>query len=181
LPLTLDRKNKKGAGTPGLWNSLSRTLGPQSFDEANGATRWKCWLSSGSPLAAEAFGLIARIKLSFSDACLSLGKDPGTNSVLAVPDEGFGFNINKLHRTSNEKLKDLQLERLTERIQGELHKDDLRRKVLELSDSFSNSFPIFIDPSVLFDSHEFITAMQRKLGCAVTFVAPFVGHPIATN
>ena len=55
--------------------------------------------------------MIARIKLNFSDACLSLGKDPGENSVLAVPDEGFGFNVNKLHRTFNDELKDLQLER----------------------------------------------------------------------
>ena len=125
--------------------------------------------------------MIARIKLNFSDACLSLGKDPGENSVLAVPDEGFGFNVNKLHRTFNDKLKDLQLERFTERIQGELPKDDQRRKAFEASDSFSNSFPIFIDPAVLFDSHEFTTAMQRKLGCAVTFLAPFVGYPIMTN
>ncbi len=95
---------------------------------------------------------------------------PGEYSVEAVPGEGFGFNVNKLHRTFNDKLN------------GELPKDDQRRKAFEASDSFSNSFPIFIDPAVLFDSHEFTTAMQRKLGCAVTsWRHSFVGHPIVTN
>jgi hypothetical protein len=177
----LDRKNKKDAITPGIWNSLSRILGAHSFDEVNGATRWSFWKNSGSPLAAEAFGLIARVKLNFSSACLALGKNPGENSILYVPDEGFGFGVNKLHCTINDQLRDLQLEQFTKRVQSELPKDDQRRKAFEASDSFSNSFPISIDSLVLLDSREFTTAIQRKLGCPVTMLEQFVGHPIATN
>ena len=116
-----------------------------------------------------------------SSACLALGKNPGENSVLATPDEGFGFNVNKLHRTINDKLKDLQLELFTKRAQSELPKDDQHRRALEASDSFSNSFRISIDSSVLLSSHEFTTAIQRKLGLALTMLAQFVGYPIATN
>ena len=64
MPQALDRKNKKGAIAPGIWNSLSRILGAHSFDEVNGATCWRFWQNSGSPLAAEAFGLIARAEPS---------------------------------------------------------------------------------------------------------------------
>ena len=125
--------------------------------------------------------MITRVKLNISSACLALGKNPGENSVLTIPDEGFGFNVNKLHRTINDKLKDLQLELFTKRVQSELPKDDQRRRAFEASDSFSNSFPISIDSSVLLSSHEFTTAIQRKLGLALTMLAQFVGYPIATN
>jgi hypothetical protein len=147
----------------------------------NGATRWRSWRNSGSPLAAEAFGLIARVKLNLSSACLALGKNPRDNSILAVPDESFGFNVNKVHRTINDNLKDLELEQFAKRVRTDLPKDDQRRKAFEASDCFSNSFPISIDSSVPLDSHEFTTAIQRKLGCPVTMLAQFVGHSIATN
>ena len=170
MPQALDRKNKKDAIIPGIWNSLSRILGAHSFDEVNGPTRWRIWQNSGSSLAAEVLGLIARVKLSFSSACLALGKNPGENSVLTVVDEGFGFNVNKLHRAINDKLNDLQLEQFTKCVQCKLPKDDQRRKAFEASDNFSNSFPISIDSSVILDSNEFTTAIQRKLGCAVTML-----------
>ena len=64
MPQALDRKNKKDAIIPGIWNSLSRILGAHSFDEVNGPTRWRIWQNSGSSLAAEVLGLIARVGLN---------------------------------------------------------------------------------------------------------------------
>jgi hypothetical protein len=102
LPQALDRTNKNGTAFRGLWNSLSSRLGPHSFDETNGDTRWDYWHSTDSAFAAEH---IARVKLDHTSACLALGKDPAEDTVMAKPDAGFGQNVGKLQRTIQGKHK----------------------------------------------------------------------------
>jgi len=53
LPQTLDRTNKNGVASCGLWDSLSSCLGPNSFDETNGNMRWGHWYNTDSAFAAE--------------------------------------------------------------------------------------------------------------------------------
>jgi hypothetical protein len=61
LPQAPDRISKNGTAFRGLWNSLSSHLGPHSFDETNGDTRWEHWHSTDSAFAAEHLGFIARV------------------------------------------------------------------------------------------------------------------------
>ena len=124
LPQALDRTNKNGTAFRGLWNSLSSRLGPHSFDETNGDTRWEHWHSTDSVYAAENLGLIARVKLDHIGACLALGKDPAEDTVMAKPDADFGQNVGKLQRTIQVKHKDLRYEILMKRAKAELPNDD---------------------------------------------------------
>jgi hypothetical protein len=162
LPQTLDQKDENGVFACGLWPSLERIFGANSFDAANGEVRWAQWHSSGGAYADEHLGLIARVKLEHIGACQLLGKDSSKDSALAKPDAGFGYGTRKLHRTINGSLTDLRFAKFSGRVSSELPKDDQRRLAFEAADYLSNAFPVSIDASIKLSRDEFVIAISAN-------------------
>ena len=184
MPQAIDRIDEEGNFHPGLWNSLSDVLGRGSFDAANKERCWGFFHISGSSFGQDHLRSIQRVQERYKDVLFLSGKDAAdeVDSVLSVPPEGFGFRVNKLHKTMQDKLRSLDAEAMRLLAKDEISGDDQRRCAFEAAsgNKFANAFPLALAPeaNTRFSRFEFTVAIARKLGLPIPLLLPYVGTSI---
>ena len=180
--LAIDHKDEKNVVTKGLWNSLSDVLGAGSFDFANSATRNVAFHSSGTSFGNDHAALITRVQDRYTAAQTALDKMPDPTCFLTVSAAGFGYEIQKLHKKTQDLLRASAYELLLKDT-DQLSKDDQRSLAFRAThdSEFANCFPIASHPSSNFDNREFGITLARKLGLPVKILEHHVGTRVRSN
>ncbi len=76
LPQMVDRADKSGIISRGLWNSLSSILGAGSFDHTNTDTCWSAFHASDSTYASDHVKKISTLKTRRLSSLQALGEEP---------------------------------------------------------------------------------------------------------
>ena len=178
----IDYKDEKNVTIKGLWNSLSRVLGPGSFDHANKDNCWAFFHSSGTTFGNDHRALITNVHDRYAEGLAALGKEPDSDCFLTCPAVSFGFGVPKLHKKIQDNLRTMEYELLLKDAK-QLAGDDQRSVAfLATHDSeFANCFPVASDPNSKFDNREFETALARKMGAPVKFLEKYVGSRVRAN
>ena len=172
LPQLIDHTDATGNITPGLFPSLSTTLGVNSFDDANKASRWNYFLSSESKLAAEFSSEYNKGKEVITTLINQLHLPAGADrpsSIFDEPIEGFGYGIRKIHKAIQDERQKIRRQLITDRALT-LQSDDPRRMAFLANgtDPFARhllgTLPVAAVP---FTAQEWTTAVALHMGVPV--------------
>jgi hypothetical protein len=185
LPQLIDHTDATGNIIPGLFPSLSTTLGAGSFDNDNNASRWRSLLNSGTKLAADFSSEYNKGKevISTLRGQVHLEVADRPSSIFDEPIEGFGFGIRKIHKTIQDERQMLQHQLITERAFN-LPSDDPRRMAFLANgtDPFARhllgTLPV---ASVPFTALEWTTAVALHMGVPIPALKNRVGETIRNN
>jgi hypothetical protein len=186
IPQFLDRTDKEGSTTPGLFPHLATVLGVGSFNAANSTHRWAPFIASGSAIASEFVLEYNKCKTEHSTLVDSLALPHGTKrpeSIFDTPIDGFGEGIKKVHKKIQDELQELRFRCLTQRA-ATLPCTDARRKAF-----FANSTDQFAckllgnlpHPEVSFTPSEWTTSVAIHMGVPVAALRSSVGATIHNN
>ncbi len=107
LPQAIDRLDSNGNLIKGLWNSLSSVLGVGSFDDANKDQCWNTFHASNLSFASDHQSLNCLVKNRHFESHERLAFESPEGGIFAASDSCFGYGIKKLHKTIQDKLRDL--------------------------------------------------------------------------
>ena len=182
LACPIDHKDEKNVVTKGLWNSLSCVLGEGSFDFAKQDERWVVFHSSGTSFGNDHATLVSRVQGCYATALTALDKTPDPDCFLTAPAAAFGVGVTKMHKKTQDILRQLDYERLSKDVK-ELARDDQRSLAFQAThdSEYANCFPVASNRNHKFDNREFETACARKMGLPVKILAPYVGLRVRSN
>jgi len=186
-PQMVDRIGADGEHIPGLWNSMSRFLGNNSFDDENKENRWSVFLSGDTQCAVEFRNEYDRLQALRSTYLDSLqDSDALLPSPLDSSLQSFGHGIQKLQKEIFDYLGDLAEKNLLVRARL-LSKDDPRRMsyVATRRDKFSNTLltkaAFSAVTAIKFSNIEFTEAVATKFGLPSPICSSLLGTRIINN
>ena len=180
MRLALDYTDEMGNRIKGLWNSLSRVLGENSFDYAKRNVCWEALHASGCSLGNDHKAQVAKAKDRYASLCQSLGREEATLGPFASEAAGFGSGTKKLHKCMQDILRDLDKDLLVQKVTASVPKTDQRAAAFlsTCKDKFANAALLACFPDMPVSATEFRTMVERKFGLALTALLPHVGDTI---
>ena len=166
MRLALDYTDEMGNRIKGLWNSLSKVLGENSFDHARSNVCWEALHASNCSLGNDHKEQVIQVKGRYASLCRSLGREEATTGPFASEVVGFGSNVKKLHKCMQDVLRGLDRDLLVQNVTTLVPRDDQRAAAFldAYEDKFSNAALLACFPDMPVSATEFHTLVERKLG-----------------